>query len=192
MFAWISMSLSGYSARLQPSGFRNVKYFTVLSNLFEALACILFAVSVPLAKLRVFAETVKFAAAMCLMVTFSVVLLFLGPVFGFQGMYSNMLLFMHLVIPLISFAEYLFFCRPHPHFLVTLLPVSAVVLYGSCYLINVIVNWTGEIPNPNDFYGFASWGIVPGALLFILLCAATWGMSVLCRLLNRFLSAKIK
>lgn len=190
LFTWISMSLSARGERLQSSGFWNVKYFTVLSNLFEAMACILFVVSVPVRRLRVFAETVKYTATVCLMVTFTVVLVFLGPAFGYAGLYSGTLMFMHLIVPLVSFAEFIFFCRPYHRFTVTLFPVLAVFLYGAFYLANILVNGVGEMPAPNDFYGFTAWGMGFGIVIYASICLATWGMSVAFRSLNLMIAKK--
>ncbi|MBO4219661.1 MAG: hypothetical protein J5933_01900 [Clostridia bacterium] len=117
-------------------------------------------------------------------------LIFLGPAFGYAGLYSGALLFMHLIVPLLSLAEYVFFCRPYSRFTVTLFPVLAVFLYGAFYLANVLINGAGEMPAPNDFYGFTAWGMGIGIVIYASLCLATWGISVLFRCFNLMIAKK--
>ena len=170
--AWLGMALRG-SGLLSGSGLRNLKYFTVLSNLMEGIVCIVW-----LASLRKEshqgAERLKYIAATAVFLTFTIVAVFLGPLYGFSSMYQNANLWFHLIIPVLAIIESLFLCEERftrrDNVLVALPPL----LYGCVYLCNVLLNGIGEWPETNDWYGFLNWGYPVGILIFACICAVSW------------------
>ena len=210
--AWLSMFISG-EGTLSSSGFSNLKYFTVLSNLLEGAACVFWIVSVctsgkqdaaqkqtavsgqeklsqgpravhenTVSKRTGKAEVLKYMAACCVALTFLTVMLFLGPVFGYQSMFQGANLWFHLLIPLTAIAEQLFLRPVEFGFKENILTVIPVLIYGLGYLMNILINGVGEWPDRNDFYGFVMWGLPVGLAIFAGICVLTY---VTGRLLRR-------
>ena len=77
--AWVWMMMRG-SGSLAATGLNSLKYFTVLANLLEGLASVLFLRSArPAAQL-------KYIAGVAVTLTFMTVMCFLGPIFGYRFM----------------------------------------------------------------------------------------------------------
>lgn len=192
LLAWLQMTFYGSEAALSSLGFSNLKYFTVLSNLLEGIASVLYARELRLlgnGKRERTAHAVfvlKFTSTVCVGLTFLVVVLFLGPLFGLAAMYIGANLWFHLMIPLLSMAE-LVFLEHNEHISIrdTLWALLPVLLYGSVYLLNVLLNGVGDWPDRNDFYGFATWGVPIGILIFTVILGIQWGIALLLRLSNR-------
>ena len=118
--------------------------------------------------------------------TFLTVICFLGPVFGFRGMYTESGLWFHLIVPLIAMAECVFFSETRMGPRENALAVLPVVGYGIYYLANIAVNGLRSGRRSNDLYGFFTWGTVAGALSL----AALVGVSFLIGLALRKANAK--
>ena len=178
--------------RLLTSGFRSLKYFTNLSNLFAGFSSFVFAVYL----LRHISDTeagvpgslqvLKLVSTTSVALTFFTVIAFLGPVFGFGGLFDGKNFFFHLIIPV---AEILVFAFVDPIGKIPLQATFFVILpplaYGIAYLLNTVINGIGEGPDTNDWYGFLTWGLVPGIGIFALICVLTWGFALLLRLAHR-------
>ena len=109
--AWLRMALAG-GGLLSGPGISNLKYFTVLSNLLEGIACVLWLV-LRKGTHRSALERLKYTAGIAVFITFTVVAGFLGPLYGFGNMYSGANLFFHLIVPVLAVAE-LFFLADAP------------------------------------------------------------------------------
>ena len=176
---------------LLASGLGNLKYFTVLSNLLEGAASLIYALWLirswhgPWAAPAVL-RRLHFAAATSVMLTFAVVMAFLGPVYGYRYMFTGFNLFFHLLVPLASAAVFCLVDRDGPvPFRDTFYAVLPMLLYGVVYSLNLIINGVGQRPNTNDIYGFARGG-VPGAVLaFVSILVGVWGLALLIRLPRR-------
>ena len=68
----------------------------------------------------------------------------------------------------------------------TFLAVIPMLLYGLCYLVNILVNGVGEGRAANDWYGFVRWGFPVGMAIFGIITLGTWMIAVLIRKLNHF------
>ena len=191
LFAWLQMTLFGSEAALSSLGLVNLKFFTVLSNLLEGIASLFYARALHLvihgrrAHTPHLAFVLKLISAVCVRLTFLVVLLFLGPMFGHAAMYVGANFWFHLMIPLLSMAEFVFLDRNgRISMRDTLWALLPVLLYGSVYLLNVLINGVGEWPHRNDFYGFATWGVPVGILIFAAILGLQWALALLLRLGN--------
>ena len=174
---------------LTSSGFANLKYFTVLSNLlygFVAFFTILY-ILVHYVKTRVFSfalplwfQAVKLVAVSAVGVTFLVIAAFLGPIYGHASMYHGSNLYFHLIVPLFAVADFILM-EPDSKlsFRFTWLSVIPTFLYGICYLINILVNGTGTWPDTNDWYGFMNWGLPVGIVIFLMNNLVSWGIAAL-------------
>ena len=175
-WAWLNMVFRGggnFSAR----GLWSLKFFTVLSNLFAAVAafCWLFF------RKKDFVPVLKLASAIDVSITFLVTLCFLGPLFGFPAMYVGSNLWFHLIVPLLCIAEELFLSEREitrkEHFL-CLIPL---ILYGCGYLGNILLNGR----EGNDWYAFTMWGMPAAIGIFAFLLLLNLGLGVLYQKIGR-------
>lgn len=153
------------------------RYFTVLSNCFSAL------VSLVTVLFRLFGEVpmavllVKYSATVCVSVTFSTVMLFLGPiVYGYKALFHGPDLFMHMICPLMAIVSHFAWDRPAAPFVSVLLGVLPVLLYALLYLTQVVIRGAWD-----DFYAFNRDGRWP--LSFALMIGLALILSILLQVL---------
>ena len=183
--SWIAIFVSA-SGTLMHNGINSLKYFTVLSNLFEGAASVIWLVSTRRnVKASVRAELLKYIAAAAVGLTCVTVLVFLGPLYGYPAMFAGGSLYMHLLTPVIAIAEIIFLSdftyTRKDNRLVMLSPI----VYGVLYLGNNLINGIGEWPDTNDWYLFLTWGYPVGILIFIVICAVTWLLGLAMRKLHQ-------
>lgn len=160
------------------AGLMTLKYFTVLSNLLEGAASLLCVIFYFRGAIPKWLAVLKYASAVSVGLTFFTVMLFLGPVFGYPGMFMGANLAFHLIIPVLSMVEYVLNSDYRvPHLVDSLISVVPMILYGIFYVANILINGVGEGPNNNDWYGFAFMGFPASYLVFVFILAATWLMS---------------
>ena len=193
-YAWARMIFRwGDNGTISAGGFRNLRYFTVLSNLLMAAASILNIVYTIIARklnreVPAWVSKLKYAGASAVALTLLVVLLFLWPVFHVPGLYSGANLFMHLIVPLIGGLSFVVGGNEKIGFRDSFISVVPMLIYGIWYIGNNLINGIGEWPDTNDWYGFLSWGWGPGLAIFAILILMTWGVALVMRLIhNRFL-----
>ena len=184
--AWLYMVFHAAGGLvLTAAGFANLKYFTILSNLLTGAAAILYAISLLRGKTPRWIELLKYSGAVSVGLTFLVVMVFLGPLYGYGSMFRGANLLFHMLIPLAAMAEFAFFLPFRPmHFSESLLATVPMLLYGFGYLGNILINGRGEWPNTNDWYSFTYWGMGVALLIFAVIILATWGIALLLRLAN--------
>ena len=166
---------------LTSSGWANLKYYTVLSNIFCGVIAAVFLLL--RGKTPGWLMTLKLAAAASVAVTFLVVACFLGVLYGHRYMYLGSNLFFHLILPLLGMIE---FCLLEEtiSFRKTFLASIPTLLYGCVYLGNILINGTGEWPNTNDWYGFYLWGLGVALIIFAAIALTSWGVACLLRFIN--------
>lgn len=194
--AWLMM-VFGEEGMLSSGGLSSLKYFTTLSNVFEGVASIVWLMmNTDMGKTSKseqgvrFADLLKYVACVCVGLTFLTVMIFLGPMFGYDHMFTHANLWFHLVIPLLSMGEFVFFNRAEVRIRENFAAVVPMLLYGTVYLVNILINGMGEYPNTNDLYGFATWGIPIGIVIFAVLCGITYGIGLVLRLANKKMPIK--
>lgn len=124
------------------------RFFTVQSNVLCAISA-LFLLLYPDAD---WAFYLKYIGTCAVTVTMMTVLLFLGPVFGYQYMFRGSDLFMHLLTPLMAIVSFCVFERRGlslPESFLGLLPVA---LYAPLYLYKIL--FASVDKRWDDFYGF--------------------------------------
>ena len=185
--SWAHMVCAGGREQLSARGIGSLKYFTVLSNLF-------FGVTASVMAIRQFCRRpvtdrllrVKLAAVTAVGLTFSVVVAFLGPMYGYPAMLAAENLWLHLIVPVAAMLQFVILEADRTIPLSwTGTAVLPALFYGIGYYTNVIVNGRGTPPHMNDFYGFASWGIRAAAGVFGIIIAATWGIAAALRAGNQ-------
>ena len=181
-FFWRDASLGG-------SGWSDLKYFTVESNLLVGIVAIVFVVlrlTNGAEKMPKWIVFLKFISSAAVFVTFMVVILFLGPLYGYGRMYYGANLFFHLLIPLFVIAEEIFLEEGKISFRQSFLAVIHPVLYGIGYLTNCLVNGIGSWETVrNDWYSFLEWGYPVGIVIFFVIAAIAWGLGILLCTLNK-------
>lgn len=182
---WARVLFSSGEGKLTSTGLASLKYFTMLSNLFMGLACIIYLVDLFLRRKERYrrvsrgCETLKFSAAVSVMLTFITVRVFLGPLYGYRAMFSGVNFWLHLVIPVLALVDFCFLDREAglelPSTIACVIPMA---VYGIGYTANILINGRGEWPNTNDWYSFAQWGIPVMGVIYVIIFVVTWGISV--------------
>lgn len=170
-------------AGLMSSGFANLKYFTVLSNLFCGAVAIL-RIAYGLFSKK-FPILIKLMAASATGLTFLIIAAFLQPLYPDLDLYAGGNRYFHLIVPLLAMAEYLIIkTEGKVPFRYTLYSAALALLYGTFYLVNILINGIGEWPDSNDWYGFLNWGFPIGIAIFAAVVLMDFGIACLLRFLN--------
>ncbi len=116
------------------------RFFTVLSNLFCALAALLLLIAELFGAMPLWAVTLKYMGTVAVTVTFLTVLLFLWPAFGTaHGMWDGPEFAMHLTTPLLAILSFLCFESHGLSAWAIPLGVLTILLYGWLYLTRVVM-----------------------------------------------------
>ncbi len=161
-----------------PERARNAfRFFTVQSNVLCA-ASALFMILFPVSE---WVYNLKIIGTSAVTVTMMTVLLFLGPVIGYQYMYKGVDLFMHLLTPLMALVSLCVFERRGISFAQVFIGMIPVALYAPLYLYKILFAPEGK--RWEDFYGFNSGGKWKTAYILMHL-----GSAVICVLLYLLLN----
>lgn len=153
-----------------------LRYFTVLSNLLCAAACLAVAAARLSGRVPAGILLFKFVGTAAVTVTLMTVLLFLGPkLYGFKLLFSGPDLWLHLVCPALAIVSLLAWDKQDMPFGAVFLGILPVLLYGGLYLYKVI--YAPECRRWEDFYGFNRDGKWP--LSFLFMAAGTFIISLL-------------
>ncbi len=157
---------------LQSTGIENFKYYTVLSNVFCGIVAGLYLIRrsdklIPL----------KLGAVCGVTITFCVVAFMFGPLYGFLQFYQRGNLFFHLLLPVVAMVEFIIVRRGKIPFRYTILAAIPTLIYGFCYMTNILINGKGEWPDTNDFYGFLNWGWPVGIGIFAVITLSAFGVA---------------
>lgn len=169
------------SQLLSAKGISMLKYFTVDANFLTVFAAILAfpheirASRDPSHKLPRGILLLLFACVVSLALTFLTVIFFLGPLLGWKKICEGSNLVMHLIMPV--FVTGLFIWSGYGKHLrrqdlyVGLIPT---ILYGTGYLIHILMTDTSFGQHGNDWYGFAQWGVGMMAPVLLAAIGITW------------------
>lgn len=188
--AWLWMALRG-GGLLSSRGMASLRYFTVLSNLLCGGSALIAAVlqlrgERQGGELPLWAARLKLAATTAVGLTFVVVIAFLGPVFGYGGLYDGPGFFMHLINPVLAWLVLILLeNRPDMGRRDAVLTMIPPLTYAVYYFGVVLIKGR----EGNDFYGFCLWSW-PGAVLIVLVLAVVvFGMASLLNRLRRMKAA---
>ena len=170
----------GFDGVLLASNAEGFKYFTVESNLFLGIAAALslpFDIQILQGKREdrpKWLFLINHMAVMSTSVTMLTVFFFLGPTMGYELMFMQVNLLMHLINPIIGLVRYL--CFGHEEgkikWQLSLLGALPVLLYGSVYVPNVVIH-NGYGDPKYDWYGFGAGGAGGGILSAFLMTFLT-------------------
>ena len=141
-----------------------LRFFTTLSNILCAAACLLTALAMNAGGVPEWIWTLKYIGTAAVTVTMLTVLFFLAPSFGkgaLKVLLSGTDLFMHLITPLLALVSFCVFEKRGMTFCQSLWGMLPVVLYGPVYLYKILF----ALPEKrwDDFYGFNKQGKWPVA-----------------------------
>ena len=141
-----------------------LRFFTTLSNLLCAAACLLTALAINAGGIPEWIWMLKYIGTAAVTVTMLTVLFFLAPTFGkgaLKVLLSGTDLFMHLITPLLALVSFCVFEKRGMSFGQSLWGMLPVVLYGPVYLYKILF----ALPEKrwDDFYGFNKQGKWPVA-----------------------------
>lgn len=163
---------------LTTSGWKNLRYYTTLSNVFAGIVALI-QVIFDLVKKK-YLRVLKLTAVTAVTLTFLVVACFFGPLYGWLNLYHGSNLEFHLIVPLLCIVEFLTVGNAEglkvKH---CMLASLSTVVYGTAYVINILINGKGKWPDTNDWYGFLNWGPAPGAVIFACIIGAAFGVACL-------------
>lgn len=184
-FAWVEM-ITRAGGSLSSTGLRSLRYFTVLSNLLCGIAALIHLLALLRGSVPAWVLRLSYAAAVAVGVTLMVVLLFLGPLYGYPEMLRGANLWFHLVIPLLAILDHILLEQgDRPGFRDTFLTLIPSTLYGVGYGVNILANGMGEWPDTNDWYLFFRWGVAVGLGIYAAILLLTWAIALVLRTLGR-------
>ena len=179
---WISLFFKAKEAGfLESGGITSLKYYTVLSNLLSGTASVVWLIGAFRKKESSFADKFKYFSTVAVMVTFTVVLGFLAPLYGANLLFDGTNLWYHLILPLLAIAEFLIFNKTKMGWKDNLMVTVSVWVYGIFYMLNNLINGIGQWPDTNDWYGFLNWGWGPGLVIFVGVAAIAFIMGLILR-----------
>ena len=146
------------------------RFFTTLSNVLCATACLLTALAINAGGIPEWIWMLKYIGTAAVTVTMLTVLFFLAPTFGkgaLKVLLSGTDLFMHLITPLMALVSFCVFERRGMTFCQSLWGMLPVLLYGPVYLYKILF----ALPEKrwDDFYGFNKQGKWPIAFALMVL-----------------------
>lgn len=180
------------------TGWKCLRFFTTLSNLYAALAAAVTAVFAARNLINdeyrfpFWAIAFKYSATVCVSVTFLTVTLFLAPMTAANGngyflLFAGNNFYMHFLTPVLCIVSFLFLERAAKElpFRATLAGLLPVILYAAVYAVMVV--GVGEARGGwVDFYGL-TFGGNTAAIPFsaLAMCAAAFGISAALWALHR-------
>ena len=187
--AWLIMYFGlADSGSLAAVGLYSLRYYTVLSNLLAMLTSLVYVVQTIRKKDTALAFMWKYIASCMTALTFLVVVVFLGPTaeHGYFSMFAGANFFFHLIVPILAMADVALFCRKDIKipFFISALSMITVLIYGSLYLGNVLINGVTDELGTNDWYGFVTWGIPVALVIFAVIILVIWLLALCIRRLH--------
>ena len=162
------------------NGLYVLRYFTLLSNLFCACACLAAVFCLSSGTFPRWVWIARYVGTASVTVTLLTVMVFLGPALGYKSHLSGFGFYYHLAGPLLAIVSFCFLERVYVlSFALSLLGMVPVLLYGLVYLYKVVLG--PQEKRWEDFYGYNKSGRWPVSFTAMLI-----GAFLICLLL-RFL-----
>ena len=181
----LMFTVSPEAGTLHASGIENLKYYTVLSNLFCGLVSFIYLLAVLFRQDPDKIRGLKLASLVGVVITFAVVAFMFGPLYGFLRFYKGSNLFFHLLLPLAAIFEFILTQWEWMPFRYAVFATVPTLLYGIGYTLNIVKNGVGgPWPDSNDFYAFLSWGWQMGMMIFAAIVLLAFIIACIFRAIN--------
>lgn len=184
------------SGALTSKGFTVFKYFTFQSNIFMGAVAFIYGyyqwliLRKKIDKIPHVLGVFNHIAVTAVGLTFIIVILVLGPGYGYDKMYNNANLFFHALVPILAIVNYLFFKKETKiRFKETLYAMIPCTLYGIVYFI-VVVSQNAYGNLAIDFYNFGKDGPFIGALYFLAIIAISYIFGLFLYFINQLVFKK--
>ena len=182
MIVAVLMMFFGSEGVLSSTRWKVLKYFTIQSNLFTGFASLVSLIYLLVKKDEEYPGwmvVVKLTSVVSVGVTFTVVMTYLGAVYGYPLLFNNANLFLHGIIPVLAMTFFaLFEPKAKIRFTMNLYSMLPVTIYGIAYLINVAArNDYGNIKGA-DWYAFGAFGLGIGFLCLFIIIVMSFVISI--------------
>ena len=182
MIVAVLLMFFGDPGVLASSRWSAFKYFTIQSNLFAGLASLASLIYILVKKDEEYPGwlvVIKLVSSVSVGVTFTVVMTYLGAVYGYPLLFNNANLYLHGIIPVLAMTFFaLFEPKTKLRFTMNLYSLLPVTIYGIFYLTNVAIrNDYGNIKGA-DWYAFGAYGLGIGFLCLFIIIVMSFGISV--------------
>ena len=176
---------------LTSTGVENLKFFTVLSNIFCGIVAAAALVMSFCGKRMPVLPKLMAAAAVSL--TFMIVAAVLAPLYPDYDMYAGSNRMFHLIVPLVAMVDFVFLnVDGKIPFKYTLISAVLSLVYGNFYLGNILINGIGVWPESNDWYGFLNWGWPMGIAIFAFVIFMNWLLACALLFLNSLVNKLLR
>lgn len=180
--------MHGYETVLESTRIGMFRFFTVDSNMFMGIIALLFVIEEKklldgkINEIPVKMYILKLMATTGVGLTFLVVFMYLGPISegGIPSMIMNSNLFFHLIIPVLSMINFMFFERTSKlKFRYSFCGVIPMIIYAVYYLINVLIHMEdGKVSPIHDWYWFVQNGVWTALIVVPMILVFTYMISL--------------
>jgi len=170
-------------AMLVSRGWRNLRYFTVLSNEFCGIVSLLWLVY--FIRGKCFPAILKLMSVAAVGLTFAVVAFFFAPANPHRNLYQGGNFWFHLIVPVTAMIEFGVLETDILPVKKTLIAALPSLIYGLGYVGNILINGVGSGRSSNDWYGFLTWGYPAGIAIFAFAILMNWLIACLMQLFNK-------
>ena len=181
---------------LESSKLGMLKFFTVQSNIFMGIIALLFAIE----EIKILNKkennisnklfVLKLMSTTSVGLTCFIVFSYLGPTSkgGTISMLLNSNLFFHLLIPVISIINFIFFEKTNNiSFKQTFCGIIPTLIYGFFYLINIFIHMeNGKVSVLYDWYWFVQQGVWTAIYVVPMILGITYIISFILWKLNKY------
>lgn len=187
----VILEVIGISILIKLQGLEMFQYYTSNSNILALVSCALMAIfSIKALKnnkpIPLVIKMLKYISALCLTVTFIVVIFVLAPLNEFDYMhylFENDLLYHHLLCPVLTFVSYVFF-EDNSDFTIknSLIATVPTLFYA---IVIIILNIVRIVDGPYVFLHVYEQSVITSIMWFFVIVGSAFLFALLINFLNK-------
>lgn len=192
LFMFYGIRFMGGSKMLESMGFTMFKFFTIDSNILVGITSLILAIyqilylKKKIDKIPNGIYIFKQVGVSAVALTFMVTLCFLAPMYGFLAMYNNNNLFLHAIIPILSFISYIGYEHHDNKYRYALYGIIPMAIYSIYYVSNILIHLdSGGVTFQYDWYGFLQGNINNFYIVLPIIYLVTYIFSLVIVFLNK-------
>lgn len=179
--------MHGIEPVLESTKIGMLRFFTVESNIFMGIIALLFVLKKELTKID---YILKLMSTSAVTLTFVVVFTYLGFIAkgGIVSLLQNSNLFFHLIIPVLSIINFIFFEKTDKlkSLKNSFYGIVPALLYSIYYMINILIHMeNGKISPVYDWYWFVQNGVWTSIIVVPIIFTLTYIISLVLWKLNK-------